>query len=816
MNRIYKTLLDRLFLNPNPQPERPEVLELFNKLSYRMFPGREDYIEFLKTQSIDRQYELVEQIIHRLCYVSNFPPSFFAMKDVLCVEMYQKKAYSESDGFIPRDHFIHLVYIYLLGIYIFFYNNEFYDRILKDNQFQRAVEPVYYPHLNEVKDFISEWRYFSLFHDIGYIPEIFSSKQKVRNPKSAFNHLCKNSHDFHSSLLKAEPLRHESFFGALEIMSRIFVAKFVLENSTKKIGVKNKYFRYFKTSSISEGYKDRKTGKYEVRVIPNFDDEYKSIFDDTYELDKVYSNACLKPILPILNADSIIVLGIHKKKGQLAYISYADKGVRKLVWRDTFAAHDQIEELKKKPQLILYDEYETQDFETVYIINKRKAEKMFYDAVMFKNTDMMGAFNIIEKEMAIKYSSISNEDQFLDFFFEVYFFLYKFLRVYINPGRSPQNKDAADKYKEFLDTWYLDKYRVKCTLKGEFIKDVKWDKDIDSLNSIIYELVQTSYSDRIKKSCVEYIRSINIKLKDIPVTTGDFITPINEMVEDCLKKIASKMSSKKEIEKLKVKIQNEYLNHMSENASMLMIYSIIYTGLKTILAKDVFSFSFDYEKREVYFNSRFCEGFIDKKSPNGTSYKMIIGEYNIPHKNGIDHGFASAQYAAAVFSFLRHSISTNSKNDTEWKLIDILFGISNPEKTNDYIAKYIDNYDHIFENVLYAILMHNVYPDCFNKTCEKLYNMEISISDPFSYLALLTDLLQEWNRPQTLSVSLLDIRPNKHASDYYNIDVNRNGIFIYEEGSEDGQDRLRKKIDEIVHLKDIKAHLINGYVQNDN
>lgn len=167
MSRINKTLLEKLFLKPNPQPDRPEVLKLYNLLSYRMFPGKQDFINFLKTQSIDKQYEYAARSIHRLCYISNFPPSYFAMKDVLSIETYQKRAYSDTDDYIPRDHFIHLINIYLLGIYIFFYNNEIYDRILKDNQFERAEELVFFPHLNEIKDFISEWRYFSLYHDIG-------------------------------------------------------------------------------------------------------------------------------------------------------------------------------------------------------------------------------------------------------------------------------------------------------------------------------------------------------------------------------------------------------------------------------------------------------------------------------------------------------------------------------------------------------------------------------------------------------------------------------------------------------------------------
>ena len=130
MIRINATLLEKLFADPNPQQENPEVLDIYHKLFYRMFPGKNSFIEFLQVQNYDKQYMLAEEIIHRLCYTSNFPPSFFAIKDVISVENYQKETVNATDPYVPRDHFIHLVNLYLLGIYIFFYNPQFYNKNL--------------------------------------------------------------------------------------------------------------------------------------------------------------------------------------------------------------------------------------------------------------------------------------------------------------------------------------------------------------------------------------------------------------------------------------------------------------------------------------------------------------------------------------------------------------------------------------------------------------------------------------------------------------------------------------------------------------
>ena len=110
MTRINQTLLTKLFANPTPQPKRKEVLTYFNRLHSRMFPCSDEFIEFLSAQSIDRQYEIAERIIQRLCYYSNFPPSYYALMDVVCVEHYQKIGTSGTDSHIPRDHFLHLVF----------------------------------------------------------------------------------------------------------------------------------------------------------------------------------------------------------------------------------------------------------------------------------------------------------------------------------------------------------------------------------------------------------------------------------------------------------------------------------------------------------------------------------------------------------------------------------------------------------------------------------------------------------------------------------------------------------------------------------
>lgn len=103
----------------------------------------------------------------------------------------------------------------------------------------------------------------------------------------------------------------------------------------------------------------------------------------------------------------------------------------------------------------------------------------------------------------------------------------------------------------------------------------------------------------------------------------------------------------------------------------------------------------------------------------------------------------------------------------------------------------------------------NVYPIYFNEEF-KLKNMTTKISDPFSYLSLLSDSLQIWNRPKLINPSLFDIINKVHASEDFNIIVDENAIYLYEEQSENGSKRLSSIINNLSHISDVKAILKKG------
>lgn len=799
MIRINNTLLEKLFLEPDPQHDNPEVLDIFHKLFYRMFPGKNSFIEFLQVQNYDKQYSLAEEIIHRLCYTSNFPPPFFAIKDVISVENYQKETVGATDPYVPRDHFIHLVNLYMLGIYVFFYNPQFYNKILMDNRFERQNEHHYQPKLDSVKDFISEWKYFCLFHDIGYVPEIFGNKKFVLNAPKTYLALCKRPNDFQSSLSENQQIKQITFFGALEIMSRIFMAKFIIDYSTTEIVNSSKLFRRFRKSELSIYTECNQINSIE------FEKEFSPFFTKTLRLEKMYSNHCLKPLLPIWGESNIIVIGIHKETGELSFISFAKGKTRNLLFLKKYENSKDILRLAKDPTLVLFDDFKPLDFEMEYLLKEDSLFQDLYDLILFSDDSFVEySYELLKATLGIQFASISCENQILDFYFDIYMFLYSTIRKYTFSRNGSKQIARVKKFEEFLDSWDI-----------SFIDDENILNNLAKLSDIVYSLIQCLYTENIKKKCMDSIQKI-----DIPSGKGKsskFLNPdilIRDIVDDYFNAIKEKVNSEDEKTKLIISINDDYCQQIEQTSSLIKMYAIINSGLKSVLQKcsKPFSYDFDYEKRRESFNDTFSKSIIQEKTRAvlKCSFRDILNNYNIPYDNKFNHGFSSFKYASCIFEILRNSIETK-KTPPEWKIIDILFSISNPTKNTEYITQYITNYNHIFKNVLYSILIHDVYPTNFTKGSE-LNNMQTAISDPFSYLALLCDALQQWNRPQSISASLLDTRHGEHASEEYNIIVKNDGIYLYEESIEKSQRRLAENIANMSHLADIEAFLKNGYV----
>ena len=311
MNQIDSTLLKFLFSKPTVPIGNAPVSEAFYKLYVRIFPNEDDFICFLTSQNDDEKYEYAEKILHRLCFESNFPPTYYSLLDIAAVEYAQKSHVTKNDSYIPRDHFIHVVYLYLRGIYIFFYDEAFSRKIMASYKFQRTGNMYENPTVGCIKDFISSWKYFCLFHDIGYVVEIISnSGNKIPNKKII------NTDTFYSSLDKKQIVHQHCLLGSFEILAKTITVDQILRMSSTKLEETSKIFNPYREQDVI--VYSSNTGSERMPFSEAMADFFSG---ENVLIEKMFSNECLKLLLSVFDKSFVSIIGVNKKTGIPTFIA---------------------------------------------------------------------------------------------------------------------------------------------------------------------------------------------------------------------------------------------------------------------------------------------------------------------------------------------------------------------------------------------------------------------------------------------------------------------------------------------------------------
>ena len=330
--------------------------------------------------------------------------------------------------------------------------------------------------------------------------------------------------------------------------------------------------------------------------------------------------------------------------------------------------------------------------------------------------------------------------------------------------------------------------------------------------------MQLIHASDIKSKCISYLNGLSIAPNKITnskkkkISSNDIISNYVEKYFDLIKGVIESPEKKEEFI---VSVQNVYSIEIKQASSFTKVFSYIYYGMMHLInkyaKKTAYSFDYSNRKPEYSFNANFLNKMISPKCNelfNVKGFKDVIRDYIIRDK--FDHGFESTKFAASTFELYQKIISARKKTESEWLLIDILFSISNPNKDRHFLTMYVENYQHIFSEVLYSIFVHNIFPARLSSS--SLKGFTTSLSNPFTYLALMCDELQKWNRPQSIHSALLSIKPYAQASEQYNIIVKSDAIYLFEDDSKSSQDKLKHNMDGMTHLANINSILKNGFV----
>lgn len=85
---------------------------------YSIFPSPSLFVNFLSSTNREEQTIYAKQIIKRMCFCKYNSILFDLYKNLIDLE--ETKLTDDSKSHVPRDHSIHSVNTYLLGIYLYF------------------------------------------------------------------------------------------------------------------------------------------------------------------------------------------------------------------------------------------------------------------------------------------------------------------------------------------------------------------------------------------------------------------------------------------------------------------------------------------------------------------------------------------------------------------------------------------------------------------------------------------------------------------------------------------------------------------------
>jgi hypothetical protein len=195
---ILQTLREKLFELPAP----PHREALFEEFTAAMFPGRALFLDFLSERHFERQVEIAREILLRLAFEARvFAPNKHIV-NLLNAES-RLAGSAGRDAYNGRDHFVHLVHLYLLGLYVFWYHETLHNKVRE--QLRNLVAPGQDRRRRAVGAMIAGWRTFVLFHDLGYPWEIahkLSDSDEFLNPfRRAWHYGAKDASMFGMSQL---------------------------------------------------------------------------------------------------------------------------------------------------------------------------------------------------------------------------------------------------------------------------------------------------------------------------------------------------------------------------------------------------------------------------------------------------------------------------------------------------------------------------------------------------------------------------------------------------------------------------------------
>ncbi len=675
-NNINNNLKKRLFESPNP----PRYKREYNELKEFIFPSMDLFIAFLDEENFEQQTFLAEKILLRLSYDSFFSPPTRLLFNVLSMETLISG--EKKQGFIGRDHFVHIVHSYLLGVYMFLYHQIFNENIMSLFKKKRSIVAINSNHLNRstFKDFIVSLRYFVMYHDISYPIEYMLGNENIDD-------------EVKELFLKAFTNIPKSIGKDLSLRSLSkFIAVYKLVRHDSEFSFKTQIILHIEEEQDKALIKDK---------------------ENYCQIEKVYGYETFRTVYSIFEKSNICSV-LYEKRSNLPYLIFIPKEGNnvEIVKTKHYSENITLKKLIQNP-LAPYDKdhFNLKNYEWGFFINPELTLKKLVEEI-FPNLSFDEFDKTIEYIHDLTSSHLSmviSDSSFKQYCFDIYMVIYK-LVGYLN---LDDKSKVQDKYFSHLSDIISDLGKEIPTKIGNILASLLNEKsdNIDFENDMEDEKNMDSI-------VLKYLKYISKTYKGL---AQKIASPLKSEIQ-------TQYELKKNLDKIRDaiseyfdtnKIEPSYIPDIKNN-------SINHTKLTSKTNGVVFTII-------KYFKQKSKKVELD-------SFEDILKykpDYFKDRKKFFDHGVNSGLIFLSILDIYENLMNIDS-DDKLRKLLKVAIGID-----IEYEKNYIEyKSEDIFSETFFAIIVHNLYPKYLLK---KEYRTKLE-NNPFTYFAILMDSLQHWDR----------------------------------------------------------------------
>ncbi len=351
---------------------------LFRQYYDSIFPSPQLFVSFLLAQNREEQVLYAKRIIKRMFFCKHNAILFDLYKNLINLE--EKELVEKEQQYTPRDHSVHSVNTYLLGIYLFFefriFNYQLHS-YFKSKDFHGVFSHA--ENNNAFLAFLETWKLFSLNHDIGYPLELLTDN--LGNLKSA-NTVTTDMFNSVSELIIEEYTKYELLF---------LIGLQIISDSSNK--------------SLTEFFSEQ-----EISALNNLG----LSCDNLIRLENIFSYKIFDFFSSALNFN-LIYFKVQNSSSKETFYGYYDN-------KDHAYIHLVSLSNRATTRKSIEEVFGTDCcFDVFYPQNecKQLVCKALLTLSPYTN-EIKNATNIILSQTTISYAGVSDESSFFEFLFEIY------------------------------------------------------------------------------------------------------------------------------------------------------------------------------------------------------------------------------------------------------------------------------------------------------------------------------------------------------------------------------------------------------------